>query len=448
MKETHKHGKGIGMQERLTRAFAPFLPFAAAESHDEAHIKQISVAALRPGMFICDLNAGWMAHPFIANHLHVTDERQIEEIVRYGIRSVFIDTRKGVDVADAPTLAEVVSSSRHEMLDSAGRQTRPEEDGKARDDAARLPSVEEMRRARQVLGQAAERLRSVMGDVRLGKPLDVLALRASAENISTAVMRNSNAMALVCRLRRRDEYTFTHSLNVSVLLARFSHYLAHDPAITQQIALGGLLHDIGKMAIDDEVLNKPGKLTDEEYAHMKTHVARGLALVAPYDLPEPALAVIREHHERRDGSGYPQAVAQEEISMIGRMAAIVDVYDAISTERVYHKALPAPEAMRRIFEWQRHFDAALVNSFVRCLGIYPAGSLVRLQSERLAIVLCHDPGNLIQPHVRVVFDIRRQAYLPPEDIELASAQWAGRESIVGHEDPQRWHIDVGRFADG
>lgn len=416
----------------------------AAEQRDNAHIKRISVAALRPGMFICDFNAGWMAHPFVVNHLRVSNFQQIEEIARHGLRTVFIDTRKGIDVENAPTLDEVVTSTRHEMLDRANLDVQRKKDEKDREGGA--PSVEEIRRARQVISMATERLKAAMIDARLGKSIDIPALRESAESISAAVVRNSNAMALVCRLRKRDEYTFSHSLNVSVLLARFSYHLEHSHEMTQEIALGGLLHDIGKMTIAADVLNKPGKLTDDEYDYMKTHVSRGVAFVEPYGLPESALAVIREHHERRDGSGYPMSMAQDAISMAGRMAAIVDVYDAISTERVYHKALPAPEAMRRIFEWQHHFDPILVNSFVRCLGIYPAGSLVRLKSDRLAIVLSHDPKNLARPHLRIVFDIRRNTYVPPEDVDLTSRPWMERESIVGHEDARQWNIDVSRFA--
>lgn len=413
------------------------------ELRDGAHIKQIPVAALRPGMFICDFNAGWMAHPFVVNHLRVSNEQQVEEIASYGIQTVHIDTRKGIDMENAPTLDEVVTSSRHEMLDSANQDGQRK---KGDEDRGRPPSVADIRRARQVLSMATERLQVAMVDARLGKSIDIPALRESAESISAAVVRNSNAMALVCRLRKRDEYTFSHSINVSVLLARFSHHLGHSTEMTQQIAFGGLLHDIGKMTIDTDVLNKPGKLTVDEYDHMKTHVSRGLTFVEPYGLPEPALAVIREHHERRDGSGYPMAMGQDAISIAGRMAAIVDVYDAISTERVYHKALPAPETMRRIFEWQHHFDPTLVNSFIRCLGIYPTGSLVRLKSDRLAIVLSHDPKSLVRPLLRIIFDVRRNAYLPPEDVDLGSRQWIERESIVGHEDAHQWNIDISRFT--
>jgi len=412
---------------------------------DGRPVKRVAVDELRPGMFICDLNAGWLAHPFLFNQLRLTDASQIEEIRRHGIDAVFIDTRRGDDVAGAPSFAEVVSTTRSQMLDSA---TRPPATARRVDRAApgAVAAPGDIQRARQVLALASERLRQAMIDARLGKAIDIPALRESAASVSAAVIRNNSAMALVCRLRRRDEYTFGHSLNVGVLLARFGHHLGYRQETLQQFALGGLLHDVGKMSVDQSILNKPGELSDAEYDAMKTHVSQGLALVDRYALPDATLAVIREHHERSDGSGYPTAAAGEGISETGRMAAIVDVYDAISSDRVYHKALPAPEAMRRIFEWQRHFDPVLVHSFVRCLGIYPAGSLVRLQSERLAVVLGHDPANPIRPHIRVVFDIRRDAPVPPEDIDLAAPRWSGRESIVGHEDPRQWPVDVARAA--
>lgn len=420
----------------------------AVETADGAsggHIKKIATASLRPGMFICDFNAGWMSHPFLLNRLQVRSEAEIAEIARYGIQSVFIDTRRGIDVADAPTLEQVVVSSRNEMLDSA--QVQPVS-GRAEEGSivSRPPTAEDIRRARQVLNQAAGRLQQTLMDARLGKNIDIPGLQDSVQNISAAVIRNSSAMALVCRLRKRDEYTFNHSLNVGVLLARFSHHLGLDLATTHEIALGGLLHDIGKMAVAAEVLKKPGKLTEDEYNHMKTHVERGLHLVAPYSLGQAALNVIGEHHERYDGNGYPGHTREGAISQAGRMAAIVDVYDAISSDRVYHKGLPAPEAMRRIFEWQRHFDPSLVSQFVRCLGIYPIGSLVRLKSGRLAIVVQHHPEKLIRPRVRVIFHVARRVYLPPEEIDLAAAHWEDREAIVGHEDPSPWGIDIARHV--
>jgi putative nucleotidyltransferase with HDIG domain len=433
------------------QASAPEAPARIDPPATPSQVKKIPIAALRPGMYICDFNAGWMSHPFLFNRLHVRSELEIAEIAAHGIEAVFIDTRKGIDVADAPTRAAVAAANREEMLDHMARPSpsnlppeMPEEPPQP-GTSSQATSAEEIRRARQVLNQAADRLRQVMEDVRLGKSIDIPALQDSVQQISAAVIRNSSAMTLVCRLRQRDAYTFDHSLNVGVLLARFSHFLGHDLPQTHAIALGGLLHDIGKMSVATEILQKPGKLTADEYAHMKTHVERGLALVAPYGLPAASLKVIAEHHERCDGSGYPDGHPGSALSEAGRMAAIVDVYDAISSDRVYHRGLPAPEAMGRIFEWQRHFDVPLVSQFVRCLGIYPIASLVRLKSDRLAIVIQHHPEKLVRPRVRVIFHAGRRAHLPPEDIDLAAPHWHVREAIVGHEDPVAWGIDVSHY---
>jgi putative nucleotidyltransferase with HDIG domain len=402
-------------------------------------VKKVKVDALRPGIYVCDLNAGWLDHPFLFKRFKIKSIAEIEKIRSYGIREVFIDTSRGDDVEDAPTAQQVAEETSRQMraVIPPAQPSRPRQ---------KTPLAEEIARARRILDQSAQLLQQVLTDARLGNPLDLEDLQRSSRDIAASVIRNPSAMALVCQLRQRHEYTFYHSLNVSVLLTSFSHHLGHELASTQALALGGLLHDIGKMVVDAAVLNKPGKLSQDEFSHIKTHVERGMALVQCYGLPEEALAVIHEHHERQDGSGYPRALPLSKTSLAGRMAAIVDVYDAISSDRCYHRGLSAPAAMQRIFEWQGHFDEELVGSFVRTVGIYPVGSLVRLSSQRLAIVVEHDLFDLLRPKVRVIFDLRRQAYVTAEDINLAAPRWAGRESIEGHENPARWQIDIRRHV--
>ncbi len=409
----------------------------AAELGDK--MKKVNVDALRPGMFVCDLNAGWLNHPFLFQHFLLKNAAEIERIRSYGIRDVFIDTTRGSDVADAPTVDEVAAATGRQMRESIlpAAASRPRR---------QTPLAEELGRARRILDQAAQLLLQVLNDVRLGRPTDLVALQRAANDIAASVVRNPNAMALLCQLRERHEYTFDHSLNVSVLLTCFSHHLGHELPTSQALALGGLLHDVGKMVVDEAVLNKPGKLSQDEFSHIKTHVDCGVALVEFDDLPEEARAVIGEHHERQDGSGYPLGCGQGEISLAGRMAAIVDVYDAISSDRCYHRGLSAPAAMQRLFEWRERFDSELVNRFIRSIGIYPVGSLVRLSSQRLAIVIEHDLCDLLRPKVRVIFDLRQNAYQPPEDINLAAPRWAGRETIEGHEDPLCWQIDLSRHV--
>jgi HD-GYP domain-containing protein (c-di-GMP phosphodiesterase class II) len=207
-----------------------------------------------------------------------------------------------------------------------------------------------------------------------------------------------------------------------------------------------MLHDIGKVRVPDAVLNKPGRLTEKELATMKTHVVHSRRILeATPGIPPAAIDVAGLHHERHDGTGYPDGLAGDAISRIGQMAAICDVYDAITSNRVYHKGLQPTEALRKIFEWSRfHFNPELAQAFLRCIGIYPVGALVMLESRRLALVVDQHQGNLLQPLVRVIFHSGSNRYLPPEDLDLSRPTCSDR--IVRHETPADWGIDPARFV--
>jgi len=208
------------------------------------------------------------------------------------------------------------------------------------------------------------------------------------------------------------------------------------------------VHDVGKMQTPDHILNKPGRLTDEEFTVMRHHVvaSREILEITP-NISQTALQVAAQHHERFDGSGYPHRLKGSEISPIGQMAAIIDVYDAITSDRVYHKGMPPTEALRKLFEWSRfHFNPELVHTFARVVGIYPVGALVRLESGRLAVVVEHRASDVLHPLVRVIFDGRRNHYLKPEDVDLSRPMGhGGADRIVGHESPEKWQIDPMRF---
>jgi HD-GYP domain-containing protein (c-di-GMP phosphodiesterase class II) len=182
--------------------------------------------------------------------------------------------------------------------------------------------------------------------------------------------------------------------------------------------------------------------------HMKSHVVLGSDLLRQMSgVPKMAFEPLELHHERFDGSGYPNGLVGMEISQVGRMSAIVDVYDAITSDRCYHSPLSPADAIRKLFEWSKfHFDPALVQLFVKSVGIYPIGTLVRLESGRLGIVIEQRESNLLTPVVRVVFDAKRDYYIAPENVDLSKTMGAGgADKIVGHESPGKWKIDVSRF---
>lgn len=402
-------------------------------------IKKVPVDNLRVGMYVHSLGSDWMSHPFLFNKLKIRNEEQIAQLREYGIREVDIDTERGLDAPDAPTREEVAAVIEQEMVAAASADPAP---------VLRRSVGEEMDNARRIHQRAHQVVRQVMGDVRLGQAINMEAVVPLVESITASVLSNAGALTSLLRLKDKDDYTFLHSVSVCTLMVTFARSLGLEAEATREGGVGGLLHDVGKMKIPDAILNKPGRLTPEEFEVMKRHPAEGHAtLVDTPGVGAVPLDITLHHHERMDGSGYPERLPAERISTLARMAAIVDVYDAITSDRCYHQGMPPTEALRKMWEWSKfHFDPQLMQAFMRCVGIYPVGSLVRLESGRLGVVLEQSEGSLLAPKVRMVFSVKSNSYIPPEIVDLSSPLGrGGGDRIVGHESAERWNIDTARF---
>ncbi|MFC4159323.1 HD-GYP domain-containing protein [Chitinimonas lacunae] len=402
-------------------------------------IKHIPVSELKVGMYIHDLGIDWLAHPFMLKSFLLHSERDLQTIMQCGIRSVDIDTERGLDLTAAPPRVELDAVA-HSQLISLASATSPL--------PAQVSLSEEIGRARALKQQASRVTRQIMQDARLGRVIQLEPLEQLVDELTASLLRHPGALISLLQVKRRDEYTFLHSLSVGVLLIAFGQSLGFDEATVRQLGLGGLLHDTGKALIPDEILNKPGPLSVEEFAIVQRHPNDGHALLqrSPDVGPIP-LRITLHHHERCDGSGYPDRLSGEAIDTPTRMAAIVDVYDAMTSERHYHRPQAPTEVLRYLFEASpQHFDATLVKAFMRCVGIYPVGSLVLLDSQRLAVVVEHNHSNLICPKVRAIYDTRQMRYITPQDIDLArSVGHGGADSILRHENPEKWQIDPYRF---
>lgn len=405
-------------------------------------IKKIPVSLLKPGMHVSDFNAGWLHHPFVRNSMKIGSEEEVAKVVAAGIRELYIDTDRGLDVGDGvPTAAEArrQTALQVEQFAAAARPLAPE---------PRTSLADEMRRAQATFGEATRIIKGIMEDIRLGRQVEVAAARPTVEKIAASVLRNSNAMMTMRRLKNIDDYTFLHSVSVCAMLTSFAKVVEMNLQSIHDLALGALLHDVGKMRVVNAVLNKPAKLSDEEYRHMKSHVVLGSDIVRQLPgVPALALEPLELHHERFDGSGYPKGLKGEAIPLAGRMAAIVDVYDAITSDRIYRKGISPAGAVQKLFEWsQFHFDPSLMQVFLKSVGIYPVGSLVQLESGRLGVVIEQADGNLLTPKVRVMYDGRKQHYISPEVVDLARPLGAGGgDRITGYENPEKLGIDVARF---
>ncbi|HTZ00460.1 MAG TPA: HD-GYP domain-containing protein [Rhodocyclaceae bacterium] len=400
--------------------------------------KRIDVGQLRPGMYIADLGSDWMAHPFLRSSFAVKDQATIRKIVEAGIHEVYIDPDKGLDVPEAPTRQEVVRQLDEQMRRVAQAPARP----------PRVSTVEELGRAQKVHSEANNIIRNMMHDVRLGKQVSVEAVEPVVERVTESILRNGGALLSLCQVKNKDDYTFQHSVSVCTLLVAFCHAVGLDDATVRLAGIGGMLHDIGKVRMPDAVLNKPGRLTEDEFDTMKRHVVESKNILEQTaGIAEVSMQIAYEHHERYDGSGYAQGLKGDQISRMGQMAAICDVYDAITSNRVYHQGMAPHEALRKIFEWSKfHFNPALVQQFLRTIGIYPVGTLVMLESGRVGVVLDQYHENLLQPLVRVFYDSKSRQYIPPQELDLAKPVGAGgADRIVSHETPEKWGIDPSRY---
>jgi putative nucleotidyltransferase with HDIG domain len=260
-----------------------------------------------------------------------------------------------------------------------------------------------------------------------------------------SMLRNPGALISLSRIKAADTYTFQHSVSICALLMSFAAAMDMDAASVEEAGLGGLLHDVGKMKVPNEILNKPGKLTDEEFTVMKSHasLSRELLLGVP-GVSDMVIQIAGEHHEKMGGGGYPRGITGDQISQVGRMTAIVDVYDALTSTRVYHTAKEPSEVLKRLLEWSGpHLDGDLVQRYIQALGIYPVGSLVRLSGGRLAVVV-EQGEDLLRPTVRVIYDSVRMLRLQPRDLHLAHAS----EQIVDYEDPVTWGLNPLEFLLG
>jgi len=402
-------------------------------------IKKISIQQLKPGMFIHDINCVWMEHPFLVGALKIKNDKTIEKIAGLGVREVYIDTLKGLDVIDAPTETEVNAEIEHKMI-AMVQQTKPI--------TTTSTLNEELKRSRKVYGEANKIISNIMHDVRIGKQVEVERIDPVVEKMANSILRNKDALLSLCRIKNKDDYTFLHSVSVGALLISFAHALDFKRDVIKLLGVGGMLHDIGKTKVPNEILNKPGALTEEEFVIMKSHVVHGCSILRKSPgIAQVSFDVASQHHERFDGSGYPLGLKNSEMSVYGQMAAIVDVYDAITADRCYHKGMEPTVAIRKMFEWSKfHFNPKLLRTFIRIVGIYPVGTLVMLESGKIGVVIEQSETDMTRPLVRIIFDAKKNYFIAPKDIDLAKPLGqGGGDRIVNYESSAKWNIDPNKF---
>ncbi|MES1981736.1 MAG: HD-GYP domain-containing protein [Pseudomonadota bacterium] len=394
-------------------------------------LKKIHVRDIRLGMYVQELCGNWMDHPFWKSSFKLSEPRDLTNLRECGIQEVWIDIDKGLDVKPvAPVATEGVAKVEAVVPPPASEKKR----------SRPVALHEEIQRAEKLYARAQKTVASIFNESRLGNALATGETVALVDEITLSVTRNSSALLSLTRFKDRDNLSYQHSLAVSILMIALGRQMGLQENVLRSLGVAGLLHDVGKMMIPAEIQNKPGKLNDHERRIMQTHPVRGRELLKQHpDADEIVLDVCLHHHERMDGAGYPEKLAGANISQYARMAAICDAYDDLTSVSSYKKSLEPAVAIRKMSDTQSgHLDPAIFHAFVKAVGIYPAGTLVKLKSGRLAVVTDQSAKSLLAPVVKVFFSTRVNEPIIPELVDLSKVP----DEIANVEDPVNWKFDI------
>ncbi|NOU52397.1 HD-GYP domain-containing protein [Pseudoalteromonas sp. JBTF-M23] len=409
-------------------------------------MKTIDINELKPGMFVVGVTKQ-TGHVKVKNQGWVKTQDGIDNLLKAGVMAVEIDPDKTLhtseekqsDKSDKP-VQQMESQNQASLREE---QTQPV--SKKYDPFHKSTSIEnELDKANALYQQAKALQQKTFDDLKNGKQLDLSPFQDTASGLIDSIFRNQDALACIAQIKDKDAYLLEHSINVAILIGIFAKHLSFDRALIEQVTTGALLHDIGKIQVPDEILNKPGTLTHDEYEVMKQHARFSYDIVANANLGDMATEIAGFHHERLDGSGYPYGKSADELSQYVRMIAIVDTYDAITADRVY-KSSKTPVAAFKVLREHvpHHYDETLLNAFIHCMGVYPVGTLVKLKSQRVGVISQSNPKTPLQPIVKIFYHAKHMHYTEVKDVDLSSKR--ADDEIEAAIKPEEFSLNLLKF---
>ncbi len=382
-------------------------------------LKKTATKDLRVGMFVADVGRGWLNHPWKTKSKLITDREEIRELLDFGITEVVVDTDRSRPEPEAAPAQATASASAAPAPPAPAARTAP-----VRSAPEAVSEVEvELPKAAKAYNKALDTSKALVAACRMNRKIELAVVEENVAELVDSVSRNRDALMALMKLRRFDDYTYTHSLNVSVLAISAGKSLGLSDDELRALGLGTMFHDLGKTRIPGNILNKPGKLTDDEFAIMRNHAALSGKIIQEQNLKVDTIVyqIARHHHERIDGSGYPDRLKGDDIPPLVTVCGLSDVYDALTSDRVYHKGRSPHDALKFIYGLRGvHFQAEWVDRFVQSVGIYPPGTVVQLTSDQISVVMDINQSALHAPLVKIIADPAGMIYSRPRLLNLAS----------------------------
>ncbi len=386
--------------------------------------KKIDICDLEMGMYVSRLDRPWMDTNFLFQGFEVMDDATLSDLKNL-CKYVIIDTdytpenkqsqpaaQPGIKLKSASDSDIETTPELTDVLAGPPTQKRWQSD--------KTTLEEELPRAREIESATRNVLYNTLEDVRLGRTIDSAAAKAVIAELVESIISNPDAMGVLCQLKIADEYTALHSVRVCILALTFGRHLDMTREELNLLGVGALLHDVGKMKVPAEILNKSGKLTDKEFEIIKTHVPLGVAVLErSHGISPISIQVAANHHERYGGGGYASGIKGDTIGAFGMIGGVVDCYDAITSDRTYHKGITSYDALSKMYQWRTSaFHPGLIEQFIQCMGVYPIGSLVELSTGAIGVVATVNRERRLKPRVVLILNGEKQKYETVKVIDL------------------------------
>ncbi|MFH4357641.1 HD-GYP domain-containing protein [Vibrio diabolicus] len=403
--------------------------------YDPKNSIKIALADVGVGMFVTAIEHNKRVN--LANAGRISSPEGIKKLTASGVKYVWVDQTLSSHKCVFKPVDESIVAVEEEREPKSSDFSKVQRAYRSRD--------VQHKRAKKLIAEAKDLAQKLLNQTFEGKIIEVDEVEAWADDVIESGFIDSDALQCVSALRKKDSYLLEHSVNVACLLVSFGKYLGLDKQTLKQLAIGGIIHDVGKIKVDDKILHKPAKLTPEEFEHMKLHqVFAGEIILHVKGLSDVSRDVCLMHHEKLDGNGYPRGLKGDEIPIHGRMSCIVDIYDALTADRCYKKGMSSAEAFKILLSLTPfHLDADLVYKFINCVGMYPVGSIVELSDGRVGIVWSSNDSQALKPEVKCFYSRKYQRYIDVAMVDLKNSLHKIERAVA----PSSLEIDPKPFYD-